>query len=73
MSEVAGGVGEVEQVRVPAGTFETYRIVYQITSSKGAEPYEIRASKEIPRIMIREQFPGGMAIELVELSGLASE
>jgi hypothetical protein len=48
VSKVAGEVRKAEQIRVPAGTFETFRAVYRIEKSKGAETYEVLASKETP-------------------------
>lgn len=68
VSNVVSEVTKAEQVRVPAGTFETIRAVYQIEKSKGTESYEVLASKETPRFMVREDFSGGMSTELVKIS-----
>jgi hypothetical protein len=66
VSKVAGEVSKAEQIRVPAGTFETIRAVYRIEKSKGTETYEVLASKETPRFMVREYFSTGMSTELVK-------
>ena len=66
VSKVAGEVGKAEQIRVPAGTFETIRAVYRIEKLKGTETYEVMASKEMPRFMVREDFSTGMSTELVK-------
>jgi hypothetical protein len=51
---------------VPAGTFETIRAVYRIEKLKETETYEVLASKETPRFMVREDFSNGMSTELVK-------
>src|SRR5204862_3542956 len=53
------------RISVPAGTFDTVRIIYQIEKSKGTERYEVLATKALPRMMIREDFPNGTSSELV--------
>jgi uncharacterized protein DUF3108 len=67
VSHVVGRVGKVESIRVPAGTFEVYRITYRIESPKGAEPYQMLATKDAPHVAVREDFPGVMRSELVEI------
>jgi hypothetical protein len=66
ISKVAGEVRKAEQIRLPAGTFETVRAVYRIEKSKGTETYEVLASKETPRFMVREDFSTGISAELVK-------
>lgn len=67
VSHVIGRVGEVESIRVPAGTYEAYRVTYRIESSKGVEPYQLLATKGSPHMSVREDFPSGMVSELVEI------
>ncbi|MEP6994303.1 MAG: hypothetical protein ABI968_07260 [Acidobacteriota bacterium] len=67
VSRVAGRVGDVEIIRVPAGAYEAYRLTYTITSSKGAEPYQMLATKDVPHMSVREDFPSGESSELVEV------
>lgn len=64
VSQVFARVGVTARTRVPAGTFETTRVVYRIEKSKGTESYEILATRELPRLMVREEFPNGMVTEL---------
>ena len=66
VSKVAGEIGKAEQIRVPAGTFETIRAVYRIEKLKETETYEVLASKETPGFMVREDFSNGMSTELVK-------
>ena len=66
VSKVVGEIGKAEQIRVPAGTFETIRAVYRIEKLKETETYEVLASKEMPRFMIREDFSSVMSTELVK-------
>ncbi len=69
ISKVAGEIKEAEQTRVPAGTFDTIRVVYRIEKSKGTETYEVLASKETPRFIVREDLANGMSSELVKIGG----
>ena len=66
ISKVASKVTKADQVHVPAGTFDAIRAVYRIEKSKGTETYEVLASKETPRFMVREDFSTGMSTELVK-------
>ena len=66
VSPVSASVGRAERVTVPAGTYETTRVVYRIEKAKGAESYEVLASRETPRLMVREDFPDGTVTELLE-------
>jgi len=68
VSKVTGEISKEEKTRVPAGTFDTIRTIYKIEKSEGTETYEVLASKEMPRFMVREDFSNGMSIELVKIS-----
>jgi hypothetical protein len=68
VSQVAGEVTKAEQIRVPAGMYETIRAVYRIKKSNGTESYEVLASNEMPRFMVREDFSSGISTELVKMS-----
>ncbi|HKB91852.1 MAG TPA: hypothetical protein VKC60_15150 [Opitutaceae bacterium] len=68
VSHVSVKVGKAERVHVPAGIYETVRVIYRIEKPQGTESYEILASKQTPRVMIREEFPNGMVSELAEIS-----
>ena len=65
VSRVTGRVGNPETITVPAGTFETQRVVYVIEKSSGTERYEVWVSREIPRFLVREDFPNGASTQLV--------
>jgi hypothetical protein len=65
VSRVMGEVARAERIQVPNGTYDTMRVIYQIEKSKGAERYEVLASKTEPRVMIREDFPDGTTSELI--------
>jgi hypothetical protein len=66
MSRVSARVNGPETTAVPAGTFDTMRVVYRIEKSRGTETYEVLVKKEIPRVLVKEQFPNGAVTELVE-------
>jgi hypothetical protein len=68
ISRVSGQVGPVERVQVPAGAFDAYRLIYQMRKSTGAEHYQSLVTKDVPRILLREEFPDGVAGELVSIS-----
>jgi len=65
ISRVTGEVARDERITVPAGAFDTVRVIYQIEKSKGTERYEVFATKDPPRTMVREDFPNGTSSELV--------
>jgi hypothetical protein len=65
-------IGKNETTVVPAGSFETVRISYQIDKRSGAETYEVFVTKQAPRFLVKEKFPNGSVTELVELTGPTS-
>jgi hypothetical protein len=65
VSKVVAKVGAVERVEVPAGSFDAYRITYEMTKSRGVETYVVFASTESPRMMLREDFQNHVVAELV--------
>lgn len=68
VSRVVARVGSIERVRVPAGSFEAYRIVYRIEKTGGAETYQVLAS--VRHVMVREEFPDGMVSELTGIGAV---
>lgn len=60
-----GGIGTTV---VPAGSFETVQVSYQIHKNDGAETYEVFITKQPPRFVVKEKFPNGSVSELVELA-----
>ena len=71
-SLVSVRIGKSEKTVVPAGSFETVRISYQIDKRSGAETYEVFVTKQAPRFLVKEKFPNGSVTELVELTGPTS-
>lgn len=65
VSAVTGETIRAERVTVPAGTYDVVRVIYEIAKSKGTERYEVLATKSLPRMMVREDFPNGTSSELV--------
>jgi hypothetical protein len=66
-SHVEAQVGAAERVHVPAGSFDVYRVVYQIAKSTGTERYEVFASVQIPRMLVGEHFQNGVISELISV------
>ncbi len=65
ISPVLAQVSPVEQVRVPAGVFNAFRIEYRVEKATGTERYIVFASEQQPRVMLREDFPDGTISELL--------
>ena len=65
-SPVTVQVGKTETIAVPAGSFDTVRLLYQINKNNGAEIYEVFITKHTPRFLVKEKFPNGSVSELVE-------
>jgi hypothetical protein len=66
-SRVIVTVGPTEITRVPAGAFETIRVVYRIEKNRGPEVYQVLVSKQARRFMVKEEFPNGAVTELLEV------
>lgn len=61
------GVATVEnggRIHVPAGDFDTFKITYRIGKKSGPAQYVVFASKTVPRVMVREDFPDGISSKL---------
>jgi hypothetical protein len=67
-SPVSVRIGESETIAVPAGSFETVRVLYRIDKRGHTETYEAFVTKRAPRLMVKEKFPNGSISELVELT-----
>jgi hypothetical protein len=65
-SRVTAQVLGLETTTVPAGSFETVRVAYRIEKNRGTETYEVLIKKELPRVLVKEQFPNGAVTELLE-------
>jgi hypothetical protein len=68
LSRVDARVESGGQTRVPAGSFETFLVVYRI-DDRVRGPHEFRAwvSAATPRFLVRELFPNGAAAELARI------
>jgi len=67
-SLVSVRIGENQTTTVPAGSFETVRVSYRIDKRSGPETYEVFVTKQAPRFLVKEKFPNGSIVELVELT-----
>jgi hypothetical protein len=65
ISPVLAQVSPVEQVHVPAGVFNAFRIEYRVEKATGTERYIVFANEQLPRVMLREDFPDGTISELL--------
>ena len=68
ISRVRAQVGALERVQVPDGSFEAYRVIYRIEKPGGTEQHQLLASRALPHIMVRDEFPNGTVDELVEVT-----
>jgi hypothetical protein len=63
----SAAVAKVEdggQIHVPAGNFETFEITYRIEKATGSEKFVVFATKAVPHILVREDFPDGVSSQL---------
>jgi len=72
VSRVTAEVGPVENVRVPAGSFEAYRIAYHVEKAGKVETYQVLASRGPHHMLVREEFPNGLVTELTEIGEIGS-
>ena len=68
ISRVTAQVGSLERVQVPAGSFDAYKVIYRIEEAGGTEQYQVLASRETPRVLVREEFPNGSVDELTKMT-----
>jgi hypothetical protein len=66
-------ISKSETTAVPASSFETVHVSYRIDKRGGAETYEVFVTKQAPRFLVKEKFPNGSLIELVELTESTSD
>jgi hypothetical protein len=52
---------------------ETVRVSYRIDKRGRSETYEVFGTKQAPRFLVKEKFPNGSAVELVELTKSTSD
>ena len=71
LSLVSAEVGPLERIEVPAGSFAAYRVVYRVEKEKATEKYTVFVSRDLPRVLLREEFPNGSIDELIEVRGNA--
>jgi hypothetical protein len=67
VSPVTGKISGPESVHVPAGTFETMRIVYRIEKAGRPEVYQVFTKRSGLRMLLKEEFPDGAITELLEI------
>jgi hypothetical protein len=65
-SPVSVQIKGVETTQVPAGSYETLRVVYRIDKAGKSETYQVLATTKTPRFMVKEFFPNGAVTELVK-------
>jgi len=65
ISQVMVSVGKLERIQVPVGTFDAYRVTYTIKKATGTEQYQVLATRDLPRILVREEFPDGVVSDLI--------
>jgi hypothetical protein len=68
ISKVRGRIGQVEETHLPGGAFSAYRIIYQMDKAGKTEHYQMLASKDLPRMMLLEEFPNGVISELTQVN-----
>jgi hypothetical protein len=66
ISNAVATVEARERIHVPAGDFDTVKIVYRIAKKTGTEQYRVFTNIDGPRMLIREDFPDGTSSQLVK-------
>ena len=66
LTPVLGSFHDVEKISLNLGTYEALRLRYRMAKSEGPESYDILITQDVPRIMLREEFPDGTVTELIE-------
>ncbi|RIA44608.1 hypothetical protein DFR49_2855 [Hephaestia caeni] len=64
ISTASATVEDGGTIHVPAGDIDVFKITYRIEKKTGSEQYVVFASKALPRIMVREDFPDGVSSQL---------
>lgn len=65
-SVVRARVSPRRQIEVPAGIFRVLAVSYWVKKSTGVERYIVYTTENLPRFMVREDFPDGTISELVK-------
>ena len=73
IGDVTAEVGSSQLISVPAGTFESYAVDYQIQKLNKTEHYRLFVTITSPHMMVREDFPNGVVSELVRTSKSAPQ
>lgn len=68
ISHVEVRIGQVQALRVPAGEFKTFPVIYEIKKRTASERYRVFVSKEEPRVLVREEFPDGTQSDLASIA-----
>lgn len=68
VSHVEVHIGRVQELRVSAGEFETFPVIYEIKKRTASESYRVFVSEEEPRILVREEFPDGTQSDLASIA-----
>lgn len=66
VSPLIGRVAGVEDIEVPAGRFKAYRLQYKMTKAGHDEQYQSLVTVDVPRMLLKIQFPNGTTSELVD-------
>ena len=65
-SRIVATVKGMETIHTRAGAFRVVRILYTTEKAGGAQTFEVFINERVPRFLVKEIFPWGMASELVE-------
>lgn len=71
ISHVNGQVLGTQNISVPAGRFQAYRIAYQVQNRGKAVCHVMFATRESPHILLRDEHENSAGYEIVQISGSA--
>lgn len=67
VSQVSCTIADAGVMESPLGKLAAIRLVYTVEKSTSTESYTVYATRDVPRMMLREDLPGGLTAMLVKV------
>jgi Protein of unknown function (DUF3108) len=66
-SRVTCSISDAGTMHTPLGDFRAIRLDYKVGKASRAEEYTVYATRNLPRMMLREDLPGGLTWKLIRV------
>jgi hypothetical protein len=66
-SRVTCSISDAGLMHTSLGDFRAIRLEYEVSKDSGPEKYTVYATRELPRMMLREDLPGGLTSKLIRV------